>query len=260
MPTGPCMATDLPPAVLVLIAVGAVSPVCAQTNPAVANASLLQTVEGRYENREVKGGRVIGVETFRLTAYTDGSRCLLIWSNSAARGTQISANVCVDRAYRPIDAFARYWVNGVYRGTGWISVGASELTLTSSTGGAVTSQSVPLPAVFSIGTHPISADAWHAAAFGGDRSGISQSFTLNPTGDRNTPLGGQFVPLQVEQLGAGRVTVPAGTFDTRRIRLSGRTDYWVLEDDWIVVKSGGGESERVLVSLSRSTTNGTPDK
>ncbi len=235
-----------------IVAVGLIGSAAAQTQSAVPNASLVRTVEGRYENRDLKGGRVIGVETFRMTAYADGSRCLLIWSNTATRGTQISAHVCVDRQYRPTDAFARYWVNGAYRGAAWISVDTADLTLTSTVGGAATSQSVPLPAIFSIGTHPVSGDGWHAAAFGAGRSGTSQSFTLTPTGDRSTPLGGQFVPLQIEQLATERLTVPAGSFDTRRIRLSGRADYWVLEDDWLVVKSGGSESERVLVSLSRS--------
>jgi hypothetical protein len=51
----------------------------------------------------------------------------------------------------------------------------------------------------------------------------------------------------VEKSGNARVRVPAGEFDTRRIKLSGQTTYWVNGDDWIVVKASAGTSERVLV-------------
>lgn len=221
----------------------------AQARVAVPNPSLLRTLEGRYENREIKNGRILGTETFRLNAYADGSRCILIWSNSASRGTQISANVCVDSAFRPTDAYARYWLGGKYRGTAWLNVAGTELSVMSTVGGPVTSVALTVPERFSIGTHPISGDAWHVAAMGAARGMTATSYTFDPSGDRLKPLQGSLVQIPVEHLPAERVTVPAGTFEARRYRLAGRTDYWVTGDDWIVVKSGGGDSERVLVSL-----------
>lgn len=221
----------------------------AQTSASLRNPSLLRTIEGRYENRETKSGRVLGTETFRINAYADGSRCILIWSNSASRGTQISANVCVDSTFRPTDAYARYWLGGKYRGTAWLNVAGNELSVVSTVGGPVTSVAIKVPDRFSVGTHPISGDAWHVAAIASPRGAEATSFTFDPSGDRSTPLQGSLVKIPVEYLPAERVTVPAGTFDVRRFRLAGRTEYWVTGDDWVVVKSGGGESERVLVSL-----------
>ncbi len=214
--------------------------------PAVSNPSLSRVIEGRYENRELKGGRVVGVESFRLNVHPDGSRCLAIWSNSATRGTQITADVCVDRQFRPLQAYARYWIGGAYRGAAWISVDGANLHVHSSTGGATMTLSVAVPARFSLGTHPMSADAWHMAALGSDGGTVATSFTLNPAGDRSAPLTGQLVQIPVERLADERVTVPAGTFDARRIRLAGRTDYWVMGDDWLVVRMATGDSERVL--------------
>lgn len=96
-----------------------------------SNVSIARVVEGRYENRSLPDGAVLGAESFRLTVHRDGSRCLLIWSNSASRGTQITSHVCVDRSFRPTEAYARYWIGGSYRGSAWIRVSGANLTLVS---------------------------------------------------------------------------------------------------------------------------------
>ena len=221
---------------------------CVAATVAPSNVSVARVVEGRYENRNIADGSVLGTESFRLTVHRDGSRCLLIWSNSASRGTQITSQVCVDAAFRPTEAYARYWIGGSYRGSGWIQVKGTTLTLISANAEGTTSTSdTPVPARFSIGTHPISGDAWHAAALGSDASKVATSFTFNPTGAGTQPLTGSLVRIPVEQAGHERVKVPAGDFETRRIKLSGQTTYWVTGEDWIVVKASAGTSERVLV-------------
>ena len=85
---------------------------CVAATVAPSNVSVARVVEGRYENRNIADGSVLGTESFRLTVHRDGSRCLLIWSNSASRGTQITSQVCVDSAFRPTEAYARYWIGG----------------------------------------------------------------------------------------------------------------------------------------------------
>lgn len=228
----------------------AVSPPCVGATVAVPNASIERVVEGRYENRNVPDGAVLGTESFRLTVHRDGSRCLLIWSNSASRGTQISSHVCVDAAFRPTEAYARYWVGGSYRGSGWIRVTGAKLALISANAEGVTSTAeTPVPLRFSIGTHPISGDAWHVAALGPDSAREATSFTFNPSGSGAQPLTGSLVQIPVERSGNEKVKVPAGEFDTRRIKLSGQTTYWVTGEDWLVVKASAGASERVLVEF-----------
>lgn len=211
------------------------------------NASLTRVVEGRYENRAAESGNVIGTESFRLSVHPDGTRCLAIWSNSASRGTQITSDVCVDRAFRPLEAYARYWIGGKYRGSAWIRVHGTQLSLISQAGDKQGTMDVEVPAAFSLGTHPVSADAWHVAALGASTRAEATSFTLNPSGDAATPLPGQLVQIPIVRLPDEEIAVPAGVFKTRHVRLSGFTDYWITGDDWLVVKSSSSAGERVLV-------------
>ncbi len=217
-----------------------------------ANASLARVIEGRYENRAAGTGAVLGTEHFRLNVHPDGTRCIAIWSNSASRGTQITSNVCVDRAFRPLEAYARYWIGGQYRGSAWIRVAGSRLSLVSQSGDVPGAMDVEVPAAFSLGTHPISADAWHVAALGASTQATATSFTLIPSGDPASPLLGQLVQIPIIRLPDEDIAVPAGRFKTRHIRLSGVTDYWVTGDDWLVVKSSSSAGERVLVEWRES--------
>jgi hypothetical protein len=211
------------------------------------NASLVRVIDGRYENRAAGTGNVLGTEHFRLNVHSDGTRCIAIWSNSASRGTQITSNVCVDAAFRPLEAYARYWIGGKYRGSAWIRVNGTRLNLVSQAGTQPGSMDLDVPAAFSLGTHPISADAWHVAALGASTQAEATSFTLNPSGDAGTPLLGALVKIPIVRLADEEVSVPAGRFKARHLRLSGLTDYWATGDDWLVVKSTSSAGERVLV-------------
>lgn len=214
------------------------------------NPSITRVSEGRYENRDAAGGTLLGTETFRLTVHSDGSRCLLIWSNSASRGTQITSQVCTDAAFRPTEAFARYWIGGRFRGSGWISVKGSTLTLTSSNAaGDLTTTRTTVPERFSIGTHPISGDAWHVAALGDSHGDTATAFVLNPAGTASEPLLGSLTSIPIQRLGQDEVEVPAGRFPTRKLKLSGQSLYWATEKDWLVVKSSTANSVRVLIEF-----------
>jgi hypothetical protein len=218
------------------------------------SAALRRVISGEYENRNVPDRALLGTESFRVTAYADGSRCMQIWSNSAARGTQITSHVCVDANFRPTEAQARYWIAGAYRGSGSLRVNGDSLRLvsTAAAADAISESTTTVPARFSVGTHPISGDAWHAAALAADApasgaSATATSFTFNPSGSGKDPLTGALVQIPVERLGEQKTATPVGTFTTRHIRLSGQTNYWVTGEDWIVVRSTAGSSERVLV-------------
>jgi hypothetical protein len=232
-------------ALLGAIAAGGLTTAGATEGP--PNASLTRVIEGRYENRAAGSGNVLGTEHFRLNVHPDGTRCIAIWSNSASRGTQITSNVCVDRAFRPLEAYARYWIGGKYRGSAWIRIQGNKLSLVSQAGDQPGAMDIEVPAAFSLGTHPISADAWHVAALGASTQATATSFTLDPSGDASSPLLGKLVPIPIVRLPDEDVAVPAGRFKARHVRLSGVTDYWVTGDDWLVVKSSTSAGERVLV-------------
>lgn len=237
-----------------LIPVVSLLPTVVQSEEMPRNASVARVAEGRYENRSTENGALIGTETFRLTVFADGSRCLSIWSNSANRGTHITSQVCVDRNFRPIEASARYWIGGRFRGSGWLRVSGTKLVLVSaSADGALKTTTQDVPAKFSIGTHPISGDAWHVASLGNDAAATTAtSFTFNPGGSGVDPLLGSLVSIPVEQLGTETVEVPAGRFAARKLRLSGQTTYWATEGDWLVLKASSPTTERLLVSFSQT--------
>ena len=110
----------------IVIFVASAAP-CMAATVAPSNDSVVRVVEDLGDNGDARDGGVLGTESFRLPVHRDGSRCLLIWSNSASRGTQITSQVCVDTAFRPTEAYARYWIGGSYRGSGWIQVKGAKL-------------------------------------------------------------------------------------------------------------------------------------
>lgn len=241
-------------ALLALIPVVSLVPAVVQSQEMPRNASVTRVAEGRYENRNTVDGALIGTESFRLTVFADGSRCLSIWSNSANRGTQITSQVCVDSNFRPIEASARYWIGGQFRGSGWLRVSGATLVLVSANAnGVLTTTTQDVPAKFSVGTHPISGDAWHVAALGDAESvKTATSYTFTPAGSGSEPLVGSLVSIPVERLGTESIEVPAGKFTARKLRLSGQTTYWAADGDWLVVKASSASTERVLVSFSQS--------
>lgn len=215
-----------------------------------ANASLQRTATGQYLHRNLADGKVLGSESFQLSVYADGTRCLLIWSNGASRGTQITSQVCVDSAFRPVDAYARYWIAGKFRGSGWIRVKGESVDWLGEAAGAPTSAAtLDAPLQFSVGTHPISGDAWHIAALGANGGASTTSLTINPSGNASDSLTAAWVTIPIERMGEQAIKVPAGRFETRRFRLAGQTEYWVFSDDWLVARSVSGQTERVLVEF-----------
>jgi hypothetical protein len=221
----------------------------AATPPAVA-PNLVRVLEGRYEHRELADGKVVGEERFRLSVYADGSRSVSIWNDLVARASQMSVQLSVDRAFRPLEAHARYWSAGRYRGSAWIRLDGDTLRLDSSAGGAPHSEVLSAPARISLGTHPVSADGWHIAAadFVNGRAS-ARTFTLDPSGDSARPLLGKLGDLAIERVGEESVDVPAGRFDAVRYRLAGLSDYWIFGPDALVARAQVRSREYLLVEL-----------
>jgi hypothetical protein len=218
--------------------------------PPAAVPNLVRVLEGRYEHREIADGKVVGEERFRLSVYPDGSRSLSIWNDLAARSSQMSVQLSVDRAFRPVEAYARYWSAGRYRGSAWIRLDGDKLRLDSSTAGAPHIEVQNAPARVSLGTHPVSGDGWHvAAAEFVDGRAIARTFTLDPSGDAGKPLLGKLGDLSIERVGEESVEVPAGRFDAVRYRLAGLSDYWIFGPDALVARAQVRSREYVLTEL-----------
>ena len=203
------------------------------------NASITRRVEGVYRYETLSDGRVRGEERFQLFVHPDGSRTLSIWHDLAARNAQFTVVLRNAADFRPLDAFVSYWNGGRFKGAAHFLVDGGALTAISRGPAGVVPQRTEVPAVFSIGTHPVAGDGWHTAGYDSQRGGLQtlNLYSLEAGIDVSKPVLGTLRPLTVENLGIETVDVPAGRFEAQRWRLSGVNDLWVVGPDRVVVKS-----------------------
>lgn len=203
------------------------------------NAAIARRADGVYRYETLSDGRVRGEERFQLFVHPDGSRTLSIWHDLAARNAQFTVVLRNAADFRPLDAFVSYWNGGRFKGAAHFLVDGGTLVATSRGPAGIVPQRIDVPAVFSIGSHPVAADGWHTAGYDLSRGG-SQTlnlYSLEAGTDVSKPVLGTLRPLAVERLGVETVEVPAGRFEAERWRLSGVNDLWVVGPDRLVVKS-----------------------
>lgn len=226
--------------ILILTAIVSVVLTSSIVNVAVSQAVASRVVHGEYRNETIAGAERRGEENFELVVFADGSRTLSISSDLSARQAWFTVVLRAAADFRPLEAYASYWTGGGYKGSGRFIVEGEKLLADSS--GPMTGQQkseTRVPALFSIGTHPVSADGWHTVSF--EPSGPArQKFTLysvEASADRTKPVLGKLVMLDIEYLGEETIEVPAGKFVTQRYRLAGMNDLWIHGPDRIVIRS-----------------------
>ncbi len=195
-------------------------------------AGIARWARGRYAYTTLKDRRARGSEDFHLTVRSDGSRSLSMWHDIFARHSQFSVNLQLDAAQRPTEAFVSYWTVNGYKGSTHIKVDGSQLLADYRGQSGDLKKTLEVPAQFSIGSHPVAGDGWHTF----DCQGNTRVYSMEATADLSKPMFGQLTDLPCETLGAERVTVPAGTFDTLHYRIGGVSDVWVTAQDRMMVK------------------------
>lgn len=210
------------------------------TATAAGNGSTSRVISGEYRNETIAEGARRGGERFELAVHADGSRTLSISSDLTSRNAWFTVVLRSAADFRPLEAYADYWNGGVHKGSALFRV-EGERVVAESRGNASGLQrsEVVVPARFSIGSHPVSADGWHTASHDPARPG-KQSISLYSVeagADPAKPVLGTLVALDIEYVGEETIEVPAGRFETRRYRLAGMNDLWVYGPDRIVIKS-----------------------
>ena len=200
------------------------------------NANVLRQAGGRYEYRTLSDGRERGVERFQLFVYRDGSRSMTMWHDLWAKNAQFTSNVRVDAGFRPLGAFASYWVENGYKGTTLFRVDGNRLRATGSGAGGDVGHEIEVPERFSIGTHPVAGDGWHLWYANGDAGGELAMYSLEATADTGKPVLGRMIKMPYEVVGDEIIETPAGRFATTRYRLAGSTDVWVTGPDRLVAR------------------------
>lgn len=222
----------------------AVAQIAPTARPAAAenrgpNAAIVRRASGIYRYETISDGRVRGEERFQLFVHPDGSRTMSVWHDLAARNAQFTVVLRNGADFRPLEAFVSYWNAAQFKGSAHFLVDGDRVTTTSRGPYGLVPQRLEVPAVFSIGTHPVAGDGWHTAGYDLTRGGVQSLNLLSVEAgtDLTRPVHGTLVPLAVERLGEETVEVPAGRFTAVRWRLAGVNDLWLVGEDRLVVKS-----------------------
>lgn len=223
----------------ILWTTGVFAPRAIAADSGPSNAAVTYRIVGEYRNETFDDRALRGSERFELLVHPNGSRTVSISTDLAARGAIFMVVLRVAADFRPLEAFANYWNGGALKGSGHFVIDGNTLLARSTGPAGINERTTEVPARFSIGAHPVSADGWHTASH--DKAGESaqrvQLYSIEAGSDPTKPVLGTLVPLEVEYLGEEIVDVPAGRFTTQRYRLAGMNDLWVTGEDRIVVKS-----------------------
>lgn len=202
------------------------------------NDNLVRKLSGHYAYRTLSDGRERGTEDFELLVHPDGSRTLIVWHDLWARNAQFTVVLRAAADFRPLSAFASYWVAPGYKGNVTFQVDGPRLTAAGIGPDGPISQQLEVPRRFSIGTHPVAGDGWHLwyAPDEPGSQGELNLFSVEASADLSKPMLGQLVKMPYEVLGAETIAVPAGRFEARRYRLMGATDVWVAGEDRLMLR------------------------
>jgi hypothetical protein len=191
----------------------------------------------------------MGREYFSVTVQPDGERTLRAQCEMDDDRLLRDVVLTVDREWRPREAFVRLAVDGRLMGSSWFRFTATHAECQGLTRreGRVTQQ-IDWPAgVESFGTHALHGDAWVVGRLRLHRGDLKH-FALATFASSTMANGGSgptLVTLEggystIHDLGDERITVPAGSFDTRHIRIDvpGVDDFevWAGGEDCLPVK------------------------
>lgn len=227
-----------------------------KTGPdALQNANIVRWAKGEYEYRTLKGQTPRGSENFYLTVHRDGSRTMRAFTDIAARDVQANVVLRVADNFRPLDAYVSLFTKGGYKGAMTINVNGDTLSAVTTGPTGTLHQTTKVPPEFSLVVHPLALDSWHPwyvkPTTGVQQAG--QQYFLNTDGDVAKALSGQVQPAEFEYLGEEQITVPAGTFNTTRVRMGGHSEIWVTGPDRLLVRYVWASIDRDYVLKTLAT-------
>lgn len=201
------------------------------------NSNILRWASGTYAYTTLSEPRDRGWERFHMNVYADGSRTMNMWHDLKARSAQFTVIHRVAANFRPIETFVSYWVANGFKGSTHIRIDGDTLTASASGPAGQHDQTTTVPDVFSVGTHPVSADGWHLWSDSGE-AGVDQTskiYSMEASADVTKPPLGTIRDLTFKLIGEETITVPAGTFDTIHYDLSG-SQVWITKEDRLMIR------------------------
>jgi hypothetical protein len=191
----------------------------------------------------------MGREHFSVTIQPDGQRTLRAQCEMDDDRLLRDVVLTVDAHWRPIDGFVRLVVEEQLVGSSWFDFGShhAECQGRTARSGRITQQLATEAAIESFGTHALHGDAWIVGRLR-QWQGAAEDFPLATFATSTLANGGSGPELirlgkaysKVLDLGSERITVAAGSFDTRHIRVlvPGVDDFdvWAGGEDCLPVK------------------------
>lgn len=171
--------------------------------------------KGKYAYISTASMKQNGEETWFLTVHGDGTRTIRATNSYNDRmKTFRDVILRVDESFRPIEAYANVWVDGVWRGSGLFNVSGDMLEAVVNGPNGRLTQKLTVPERFSFVPHPIATDSWPTWYYDKETGG-SQKITLYSFDGRSAGVGGILGQLQtsrLEYIGQIEVETPAGKF------------------------------------------------
>lgn len=215
---------------------------------------------GRIEYQRKTGG---GQEWFSITVAANGDRTFRTQTEMEDIGLLRDVVQTVDANWLPRDAYVRLCQKGQFTGVAWFKFDATGVDCEAYTvGQGRVSQRVETGVPIRIlASHPVLADAWQCASF--DHRRPERSQTIAPwahTSPRSDGSSGPMIGLGkkvMDYVGEERVTVPAGTFDTRRYRIHytiettlAPMETWVHGEDTILIQMASPFGKYILTDYA----------
>lgn len=186
---------------------------------------------------DAKGLR--GHEDLHVTVQPDGSRSVRAACEMYDIELLRDVTYTVDGAWRPVDSYVRLVSHGRFVGAAWFRFDDEGAECEGWTAGdGRFSQRVDLgrrPTVFV--PHPICTDGWQASAYDFSRGpGVQRLDACTNSSPRADGGSGPMIGTgwkRLEYVGDETVTVPAGTFQARHMRILHEAESWPPLEFWV---------------------------
>ena len=217
--------------------------------------------EGKIAYRVKSTGHVNGYERWRLDVHPDGTKTVVATVHYSPRPVLRHVVHRVDAADRPLDTFMAYWIDGAWRGNAWfVMEGDSWRGRILGPDGTFT-HAVKPAGRFAMLPHVLAVDSWRARLVDKSQSGTQAvlAYNVDATALAGTSVMGKLMDYDMAYIGAERITVPAGEFDTEHYRIEGVVDLYLFGPDSLVAKFvyAGIDREHLLVDYSACGTAST---
>jgi hypothetical protein len=203
------------------------------------DARRVRRIEGRYRHERLSDGAFLGFERWRYLAHADGTQTLVAEYQAEAGAASLRLMAHVDADFRPLEVWEDVRVKGEFGGAWILNVDGRSAVACLVLPGGESSRTIEVPGVFAVDFGVAAGVGWRTIVDGSVPL-VRRHSTILVIGD---PLHGQsgarnmFRNQRFALLGREIIDVPAGRFETLRVKASGGELYWLTPKSRILVRS-----------------------